>query len=301
MSSSAEGALLGLALALGIAMFVSRVLALRPPSMLERIAPFVPSNARLRSRVRRKPGVIQVLLALIGPMLEVRAASSSLEGRLAQANVSGLERFRLEQAAAVGVGAGAGALLGLMCASRGGSPLSLVLLLVAGASGGAIWADRQLKYRARARQEQIARELPAVAELLAFAAAAGESPSAAVERVSRTLGGELGAQFQRAVADVRGGQALDVALRDLVARLGSPPVERFVDALVIAIDRGSPLAEVLRAQASDVRADARRSLLEKAGRREVAMLIPVVFLILPTVVLIAVYPGIQGLQLTVHS
>ena len=70
---------------------------------------------------------------------------------------------------------------------------------------------------------------------------------------------------------------------------------------MIAIDRGSPLAEVLRAQASDVRADARRSLLEKAGRREVAMLIPVVFLILPTVVLIAVYPGIQGLQLTVHS
>jgi tight adherence protein C len=60
------------------------------------------------------------------------------------------------------------------------------------------------------------------------------------------------------------------------------------------------MAEVLRAQAADARAAGRRSLMEAAGRKDVAMLIPVVFLILPTVVLIALFPGFQSLQLIVR-
>ena len=39
--------------------------------------------------------------------------------------------------------------------------------------------------------------------------------------------------------------------------------------------------------------------MEKAGRKEVLMLVPVVFFILPIVVVIALYPGLHGLQLTV--
>jgi tight adherence protein C len=63
-----------------------------------------------------------------------------------------------------------------------------------------------------------------------------------------------------------------------------------------ALDRGTPLSEVLRAQAQDSREDTKRALLEAAGRKEVTMLIPLVFLILPTTVLFAVWPGIVVLQ-----
>jgi tight adherence protein C len=89
------------------------------------------------------------------------------------------------------------------------------------------------------------------------------------------------------------------SLRGVAQRTGSPDIERFVDGILLALERGSPLAEVLRAQAADARAADRRSLLESAGRKDVAMLIPVVFFILPTVVLIAIFPGIQGLKLIV--
>lgn len=82
-------------------------------------------------------------------------------------------------------------------------------------------------------------------------------------------------------------------------RTGSPDVERFVDGLIVSLERGTPLAEVLRAQAADARAADRRTLMEIAGRKDVAMLIPVVFFILPTVVLIALFPGIRSLQLVV--
>jgi tight adherence protein C len=54
--------------------------------------------------------------------------------------------------------------------------------------------------------------------------------------------------------------------------------------------------EVLRAQATDARESAKRSLLEQAGKKEIGMLVPLVFLILPVTVLFAVFPGIVVLE-----
>ena len=69
--------------------------------------------------------------------------------------------------------------------------------------------------------------------------------------------------------------------------------------MLIALDRGTPIVEVLRAQAADARAVHRRRLMEAAGRKDVAMLVPIVFLILPVVVAIALFPGLQALQVLV--
>jgi tight adherence protein C len=78
-----------------------------------------------------------------------------------------------------------------------------------------------------------------------------------------------------------------------------PAVARLVDALCTGIEKGSPLADVLRAQADDGRDLSRRRLLELGGRREVWMLVPVVFLIMPVVVVWALYPGLVSLDLLV--
>ena len=63
----------------------------------------------------------------------------------------------------------------------------------------------------------------------------------------------------------------------------------------MAIERGTPLADVLHAQALDVRELGKRALLDAGGRKEIAMLLPVVFLILPVTVLFALYPGLLTL------
>jgi tight adherence protein C len=122
---------------------------------------------------------------------------------------------------------------------------------------------------------------------------------AALERVADTAPGDLADELHAVVADVRLGMSLDVALAALGARVSSIPVQRFVDGLVIALERGTPIADVLRAQAADCRADERRRLLELAGRKDVLMLMPVVFIILPTVVLVALFPGVATLRLVV--
>jgi tight adherence protein C len=78
-----------------------------------------------------------------------------------------------------------------------------------------------------------------------------------------------------------------------------PALVRFVDGMAIAVERGTPLADVLRAQAGDAREEARRALLESGGRKEIAMLVPVVFFVLPVTVVFALFPGFYGLRLAV--
>jgi tight adherence protein C len=67
------------------------------------------------------------------------------------------------------------------------------------------------------------------------------------------------------------GRAADVggrAGRRRGARLGDLVV------VVVAVERGTPLGDVLRAQAADVREQHKRDLIEAGGRREVLMLVP---------------------------
>ena len=94
---------------------------------------------------------------------------------------------------------------------------------------------------------------------------------------------------------MRAGTPLGTALEEVRDRAGLPVLARFVDGVVVALERGTPLADVLRAQAADVREAGKRALLETGGRREIGMLVPVVFVILPTTVVFALYPGLVSI------
>ena len=66
-----------------------------------------------------------------------------------------------------------------------------------------------------------------------------------------------------------------------------------------SVQRGTPLAEVLRAQAQDVREAGRRAVMEEGGRKEILMMVPVVFMVLPVTILFAVFPGFSLLRFTI--
>src|SRR4051812_43671326 len=80
--------------------------------------------------------------------------------------------------------------------------LSVVLLCVAGLVGGVLGRDWWLTQQVQRREELLLAEFPVVAELLALAVTAGESPTAAIARVTRLSRGELapelGAALRRA-------------------------------------------------------------------------------------------------------
>ena len=148
-------------------------------------------------------------------------------------------------------------------------------LLVSGVAftAGVLARDTWLTSQVRARERRILAEFPTVAELLALSVAAGESPVGALDRVVQRCRGELSRDLARVLAEIRTGEP-------------------------VGVERGTPLADVLHAQAADVREAARRELIESAARREVLMMIPVVFLVLPVTVLFAFWPGVVGLSLS---
>jgi tight adherence protein C len=135
-------------------------------------------------------------------------------------------------------------------------------------------------------------EFPTVLELLTLSLSAGEGILDAMRRVAHGGSGELAAELGRVVAEVGMGVPLASALSQASTDLRLPQFTRCVDAVVTALERGTPVVEVLRAQATDAREAAKRALLEQAGRKEIGMLVPLVFLILPVTVLFAVFPGI---------
>ena len=166
-------------------------------------------------------------------------------------------------------------------------------------TGGFLARDWWLTRQIEARRSQLQEELPTAIDLLTLSIMAGESVPAGFTRVAKLLRTGIGSEFEKVVADIRAGSSTVDALDDLRRRVPLPGVARLVDALITGIERGAPLADVLRAQAEDGREARRRMLLELGGRREVLMLVPVVFLIMPVVVVFALLPGLVSLDLLV--
>ncbi len=183
--------------------------------------------------------------------------------------------------------------------SKGKGGLVLVLILIAfGALVGAAAWDQRLGVKAHARQRRIDAQVPDASELLALAVGAGESIPAALERIARISRSDLSEEIERTTSQIRLGTPSSRALLELAERNDSAPLDRLCHTLVTAIERGSPLARVLHDQAKDIREAARQSLMEEGGKREIAMLVPVVFLILPVTIVFALYPGLMALSLT---
>jgi tight adherence protein C len=147
------------------------------------------------------------------------------------------------------------------------------------------------------RESRMMAEFPSLAELMALAVNAGEGATGALDRVCRSARGELAKEFSKILAETRAGRPLVEALQEFSARTDLSPLVRFVDGIIVAVERGTPLADVLRAQAQDVRDTAKRELMESAGKKEIAMMVPLVFGVLPLTVIFAVFPGIAAISL----
>lgn len=293
---------LGVAFGAGLLLLLSRVPRWRSASLSQRIAPYIRDITDPIGVTPVTTGFGDDVAALWQQAKEAFTArlggSTAIERRLRQAGWAiDVTTFRGRQLALAlaGLVVGAVVVVVLVLAGRGSAALAVLPPLLA--VGGAMAWDLRLSRAARQRRARIEDELPTVLEFLALCLSAGEGMLDALRRVGDLEGGEVTAEVRAAVVAVGTGSSLSDALIDLGARVDSPAVSRAVDHLVAAIDRGAPLAQVLHAQALDAREEAKRALIERAGRNEIAMLVPLVFLILPLSVLFAVFPGIFLLRL----
>jgi tight adherence protein C len=305
------GAVLGATLAGGLLLVLARIRVIRRPQLSLRVLPYVrdlPQVGRTASLKVVSSSPTAAAAGVFGPVLRsaadgverVLGGSVSVRRRLQRAAIEQtVHEFRVEQVLwgllAFAVAAAYGILTALT--GSGGTVSSLLLCLVAFALG-VIGRDSYLSSQVKTRERRILAEFPAIAELLALAVAAGESPVAALDRVCRRSGGELSRDLAAVLAEVRTGEPVGSAFDSWSASTGLPLVARFAQGIAVAVERGTPLADVLHAQAADVREAGRRELIEIAARKEVFMMVPVVFLVLPVTVFFAFWPGVVGLNLT---
>lgn len=300
MSGAAAGAAVGLLCGAGLLLVVAWGRARRPLPVALRIGHYLGLSG-VTAQVTDN--------ATLGPAAVVRAmirhprsetGETDLTARLRRSGSSlSPGDYRLERVIWASVGSVLGVGAGLLLTATGSSAAALLVLGATGVAAGWLARDLSLRRDVRTRQRAIERQLPMLAELLALGVSAGASPVVALERAADTMSGPLAEEVGVVIADIRGGRPVEAALADLSSRSGVRAVQRFVDGILIALERGTPLAAVARAQAEDARTEERRRLVELAGRKDVSMLIPVVFLVLPTVVLVALFPGVQSLRLVV--
>ena len=292
MTMTAWGALLGACFGLGCLLVVTRVLALRRPQLALRVLPYVrdlPQVDRPAVAPRDQSGPFR---ALFGPLLGSAAdflerllgGSTSIRRRLERANLAiNVHDFRVEQVLWGLVAFGATAAVSLLLALRSpGRTLPLLLLCLVAFMAGVLLRENRLSAQVAERERRVG---------------AGEGPVTALDRVVTRSRGELSADLGAVLADIRTGSPVTTALDELARRSGLPVVARFAEGMAVAIERGTPLAGVLHAQAADVREAGRRALIESGARKEILMMVPVVFLVLPVTVVFAFWPGVVGLHL----
>lgn len=304
------GGILGLLFGLGAFLLVGQLRWLRSRDLGARIDPYLRRSrsrslfaaSRENSRARRVVENLMgpVAVRILGVLERLTGGSDQLERRLRLAGRrSSTDSFRVEQVVFGAAGLVLGVTLAAMAiALRDASPLTGLLIVALGALLGVLLRDYLLGVEIKRRAARMAREFPTVADLLALAVAAGESPIAAMERVARTSSGALPDEFAATVADIRSGTSVAQALASLGGRTPLASLGRFGEGVSIAIERGTPLAEVLRAQAQDAREESKRELMETAGQREILMLVPVVFFVLPLVIVFAIFPGLAVLEIS---
>lgn len=266
--SAGLGALAGMTVTGGALLIITATVRAGAPG-LDRIAPYLPPSALGRPRRIRTPA-----------------------GRGA------VRAFNRQAWRGGGAGAAAALLLGIVLAAGGLlPPRAPVALAVLGGLLGLTVAQWHHQQAAEREREALVRGLPAALDLLSFCVAAGENPQRALARVADLAPAPLDRALARVTADITAGATFLGALREWRERSGDAAVGRFIDVIETALERGAPLAEVLRAQAADIRFAVRASALDRASRQEIGVLIPVVFLVLPSVVLVALYPGLVTLRL----
>lgn len=302
--------LCGIGLGFGLWLVIFRSPPMRAMTLSERIEPQLKSQ-NLESRLLRageqnltpfgplerilRP-VFQDWLSALGKLNPSPGATGR---RLAQAgiNKSPID-FRAEQLLWAAAGFALSLALIFIGAAAGRfNPFLAAAVIIGSAVAGFVLRDYWLGAQVRRREARMMAEFPSLAELMALAVGAGESATGALDRVCRSANGELSKEFSKILAETRAGKPLVLALQEFSARTDLAPLVRFVDGIIVAVERGTPLADVLRAQAQDVRDSAKRDLMEAAGKKEIAMMVPLVFGVLPLTVVFAVFPGLAAINL----
>ena len=169
-----------------------------------------------------------------------------------------------------------------------------VLVVLAFTLIGFFFPQLWLQSRIDARQREIRKAMPDALDLLTICVEAGLGLEAAMSKVSEKWENQLSLAFLRAIREIQLGKARRDAMRDMAERIGIPEMTSFVAAIIQSEVLGVSLAKVLRIQSDQMRVRRRQRAEEQAHQAPVKMILPLAFLIFPSIfIILLTQAGIQ--------
>jgi tight adherence protein C len=236
-----------------------------------------------------KPGLAR--LVTIGRRLTPGSQLLRIRRRLEEAGTPDtwdVDRVLAYKVLGLGAGLALGAVAGIML---GGQPIQVVIVAGGAALLGYFVPNMVVYQLAHNRGERIRRELPDALDLLTITVEAGLAFDAAVAQVARHTTGPLAAEFFRVLQEMQIGLGRSEALKALGERTNVPELRQFVTAMVQADAFGIPVAHVLRVQAKEMRVRRTQLAEERAQKVPVKILFPLIFGILPALVIVVLGPA----------
>ena len=182
--------------------------------------------------------------------------------------------------------------LGVLVAHGGLGGVALGGLL---AVGGWMLPLTYVRRRAGKRATEIERQVPDLIDQLVVSLEAGIGFSAALQKGVDRLGGALGQEMRLTLQEQRIGASLTDSLQHVRERVDSPNLQTFVRAVVQGERLGVSIGNIMRDLAIDMRKRRRQMAEEQAQKTPVKLLLPLIFLILPTIFIVVLVPPMLDL------
>ncbi len=149
--------------------------------------------------------------------------------------------------------------------------------------------------RARNRQRAISESFPDALDMLMVCVEAGLGLDSAFTRVGSQMAAAhpvLSEEFALVSLELRAGKSREAAMRNFAERIGTTEITSFVVLLIQSDQLGTSVAQTLRVQAEEMRVKRMLRAEEKAHMLPVKLSIPLVLCLLPSMIAVAVLPGI---------
>lgn len=194
----------------------------------------------------------------------------------------------LQLVAAVVVGALA---LLVLTSSQSSPPAQVFLLTIVGTLAGFFIPQFYLSRNVSKRQKNVRRAMPDALDLLTICVEAGLGFDAAMAKVVEKWTNQLSIAFSRVLQEIQLGKLRREALKSMSENIGISEMTSFVAAVIQSEQLGVSMARVLRIQADQMRVRRRQLAEEAAHQAPIKMLLPMVFIIFPSLLIILLAPA----------
>lgn len=264
----------------------------RGPKPAARLSDSGGVDMRLRALERgASERLVGPAVTAVGRRMRRFTPSGLIAGLEKKLQLAGRPAAHVERLLAVKVFMGlVGLAVGFYIAPTVGSPFG-TLVMIGAPIAGYVYPDTRLSTVAKQRQETIQLALPSALDQITISVEAGLGFDAALLRYAASASGPLADELSRSIQDIRLGATRRESFDMLLDRTDSQDLRQFVLALTQGERHGLPMAQILRAQAAELRTKRRQRAEQKAAAIPVKVIFPMILCILPCLFIVILGPA----------